>query len=77
MDRDEVIDLYNGGVVAVERSAASLTETAWNRTVCGSWTAVEVAGHLVCVTRWYHEWLDRAEVGDSARPFAADELAAR
>ena len=37
----------------------------------------ELARHVLAVARWYHDWLDRAERGDAAPPFAVTELAVR
>ena len=42
-----------------------------------TWTASDLARHVLAVARWYHDWLDRAERGDAAPPFGVSELAAR
>ena len=47
----------------------------WSAPACGVWNATEVAGHLVTVACWYHQWLDRAETGQASPPFPAKELA--
>jgi hypothetical protein len=44
--------------------------------VCGEWSAKDLAGHLVCVIGWYHDWLDAAERGTSKPPFPAANLPA-
>jgi len=77
VERVEVLALYEAGVSAVEQSTDSLTAAEWQRRACGAWTATDLAGHLICVAGWYHAWLDRAEAGDAAPPFAAADLAAR
>jgi hypothetical protein len=68
-----VLALYREGVDAI----ASARVDDWDRTVCASWSACDLAGHLLCVIGWYHSWLDAAERGDSAPPFPAAELATR
>ena len=54
-----------------------MSSVEWGRRACGKWTATEVARHVLAVARWYHHWLDRAEAGETERPFVAAELAER
>jgi hypothetical protein len=74
---DTLRSVYLDGVVGVERSTASLTVDQWAAPVCGTWTATELARHLVGVVGWYHHWLDRALAGDTTMPFPRTELDAR
>ena len=68
---------YHEGVGAIDSIAASLSEAQWQSQACGTWTAIDLAGHLVCVVGWYHDWLDRALHGDATPPFDATDLAER
>jgi uncharacterized protein (TIGR03083 family) len=77
MDRAIVLDLYREGVDAIDQHATSLTSAQWGQPACGTWSATDLAGHLVCVIGWYHAWLDRAQAGDSSPPFSLGELPAR
>lgn len=72
-----VIELFDEGVEAIADAAAGRQGREWHKTVVGEWSAHELARHLVAVCDWYHEWLDRAESGDSAQPFPAKQLAGR
>jgi uncharacterized protein (TIGR03083 family) len=74
LERDAVRGLYAEGVLAIEACTATLTKEQWQRPACGTWTATDLAGHLVCVVGWYHAWLDRAEAGDTAPPFSESDL---
>ena len=77
MDRGAILALYEEGVGAVQGVVAGWSEDEWLRPACGEWTATDLAGHLLCVARWYHDWLDRAEAGDSSPPFPFADLPAR
>ena len=77
MGPDTVLPLYEEGVRAVEAAVAGWPDDHWQQPLCGTWTASDLAGHLLCVARWYHDWLDRAEAGDPSPPFPVSELAAR
>jgi len=74
---NEVLSLYDEGVDGLARVAGALTEEGWSRPACGEWSAAVLARHCAAVGGWYHEWLDRAERGDAAPPFAVEELAAQ
>lgn len=73
----DIIDLYDEGVAAIADAAAEREGRAWHKTVVGEWSAHELARHLLAVCEWYHQWLDRAEAGDSSPPFPAKQLAGR
>ena len=73
----EVLELFDQGVTAIADAAAEREGRAWHKTVVGEWSAHELARHLLAVCDWYHEWLDRAEAGDSSPPFPAKQLAGR
>ena len=75
--REIVLSLYDEGVDAFAATAEGLTEAEWDGVACGEWTAVELARHVLAVAGWYHDWLDRAERGDSAPAFEAQDLALR
>jgi uncharacterized protein (TIGR03083 family) len=77
VDRSDVLSLYLEGVTTVQSVVQGWPAERWKQPACGRWTALDVAGHLLCVARWYHHWLDRAESGDARPPFAAQELAER
>jgi hypothetical protein len=77
MERAVVRDLYASGVDAVEEHTKAWSPEQWQRTVCGRWSATDLAGHLVYVVGWYHSWLDRAEAGDAEPPFPTTDLASR
>jgi Mycothiol maleylpyruvate isomerase N-terminal domain len=72
-----VLTLFDEGVAALESAAARLDDDGWSRPACGDWTATELVRHVLCVSGWYHDWLDRAQRGDAAPPFGLGELAAR
>jgi uncharacterized protein (TIGR03083 family) len=44
---------------------------------CPGWDAATLVGHVLCVARWHHGWLDRAEAGDTSIPWPPAELDAR
>jgi Mycothiol maleylpyruvate isomerase N-terminal domain len=72
-----VLACYRDGVEALAGLGERLEADAWAIPVCGVWDGTELAGHVLVVAGWYHDWLDRAEAGASDRPFLARELAAR
>ena len=72
----EVLSLYDEGVNAIATSFRDWGDDRWNERACGDWSAKDLAGHLVCVIRWYHGWLDAAERGSSEPPFPAADLSA-
>jgi hypothetical protein len=73
MEREDVLAMFADGVQAVRGAAAGWTCEDWARPACGHWTANDLAGHLLCMTRWHHAWLDRAESGDASRPWPIEE----
>ena len=77
VDRDAVLAVHRDGIEAVAGFGATAPEELWTTTVCGVWDAAELAGHVLVVSGWYHEWLDRAEAGESDPPFSSRQLATR
>jgi Mycothiol maleylpyruvate isomerase N-terminal domain len=76
VDQSLVLALYDEGVEAIATTAHERTGR-WDDRVCGEWSAKDLAGHLLCVIGWYHDWLDAAGRGSSEPPFPAADLAAR
>jgi hypothetical protein len=76
-DARAVDELYASGLAAVGSVTAGYSDADWSRPACGHWTGTELAGHLVTVIGWYHDWLDRAEAGDASSAFPASELDVR
>jgi hypothetical protein len=74
---DHVLHIFDEGVEAVAGAADGLDDMGWAQAACGEWTAAELARHVLAVAGWYHEWLDRAEHGDSTPPFGVADLAVR
>ena len=77
MDRAVVLSAFQEGVSAVQSTVDGWSDERWRRPACGVWTGTDLAGHLLRVASWYHEWLDRAESGDPRPPFGEDQLAER
>jgi len=62
--RENVLAAYANGLQAVETVAARVID--WSApTPCRQWQAIDLAGHLLTVARYYHDLLDAAE---AARP---------
>lgn len=73
--RDAVLQTLTEGIVAFESIATDLAPEQWTAaTPCADWNAAHLAGHVTCVSNWYHAWLDQAEAGDAAPAFPIDEL---
>jgi hypothetical protein len=77
VDRAAVLSAYREGVSAAQATVEGWSVERWSRPACGVWTGTDLAGHLLRVAAWYHEWLDRAESGDPRPPFDWDQLAER
>lgn len=78
MTPGEGLRVFDAGVLALRVTAGWYQTHEWSRpTPCAGWDAHDVAGHVVGVIGWYHDWLDRAEAGDASPPFGPHELAAR
>lgn len=69
VDRARVKSLFLSGIEAVVAQSDQLHDTAWDTIACGEWSAADTARHVLCVSRWYHSWLDRALAGDTSLPF--------
>ena len=72
---DSTLDRYRAGVAALADVTADWDDAQWAQPACGDWAGTDLAGHLVIVAGWYHEWLDRARAGDSSPPLPAKALA--
>jgi uncharacterized protein (TIGR03083 family) len=61
-DRPRTQAAHDAAVEALVARAAATSD--WEaRTPCGGWTAADVAGHVVCIARYYHRLLDAATEG--------------
>lgn len=60
---EDPLGQYLRGVDAVGEQVAGWSEDDWAQPACGTWTATDLAGHLVTVIHWYHAWLDRGLAG--------------
>jgi len=66
VDRGGVLAAYVDGVRAVEAAAAHVRD--WSAsTPCAGWRAVDLAGHVLAIARYYHRLLDAAEAGTPLR----------
>ncbi len=65
---------YHDGVESLAALTTGFGETDWGTIACGKWTARDLAGHVVGVIGWYHDWLDRALDGDASPPFEPDDM---
>jgi uncharacterized protein (TIGR03083 family) len=74
-DRQAVLAVHRDGIEALAGFGSTAPESLWSTQVCGMWTGAELAGHVLMVSHWYHQWLDRAEAGESDPPFPAKQLA--
>jgi hypothetical protein len=73
-ERETVVRQYLDGVEAIVRIAGSLPYDAWSRSACGSWDAADTVRHVLAVSRWYDEWLDRALTGATTAPFGESAI---
>ena len=61
-DKSAVLACYAEGVVAIRALGARISD--WEApTPCGDWTAVDLAGHLLAIVRYYHRLLDAVAGG--------------
>jgi uncharacterized protein (TIGR03083 family) len=75
VDPGLVLAVHLDGVEALAGFGSTAPPELWSQQVCGMWTGGELAGHVLQVSRWYHQWLDRAQAGESDPPFPAKQLA--
>jgi len=62
MDAVRVLAAYDEGVKAIEAVSPAVAD--WNAsTPCGAWRCVDLAGHVLCVARYYHRLFDAALTG--------------
>lgn len=74
VDAATVRGLFASGVDAVRQHSEALAGRDWQAPACGDWTSAETARHVLAVSRWYHDWLDRALDGDLTRPFDGADI---
>jgi hypothetical protein len=72
--RDAVLGHYREGVTAISDAVGGWDESEWARVACGVWTGTDLAGHLVTVIGWYHDWLDRGFDGRAEPAFPIAKL---
>ena len=64
--RDDVLAAYADGIDAIERAATQVED--WSATTpCDQWKAVDLAGHLLAIVRYYHGLLDAVARGTPRR----------
>jgi len=62
MEAVRVLAACDEGVKAIEAVSAAVAD--WNAsTPCAAWRCVDLAGHVLCVARYYHRLLDAALTG--------------
>lgn len=71
---NEVQDLYESGIRAIQAVTASFEPEDWDVQACGNWDCADTARHLLGVVGWYHDWLDRALAGETHSPFPPSEF---
>lgn len=73
------VRVYLDGVKNLLAVGSRLEPADWDRpSACAGWTCRDVAGHVLCVVRWHHDWLDTALGGVGGPPmWVAKELADR
>lgn len=66
------------GIEGICLVAARFRSDDWARpSACEGWSAADLAGHVLTVADWWHDWLDRAQAGNGTPPFTWDEIDAR
>jgi uncharacterized protein (TIGR03083 family) len=75
VDREAVLAVHRDGIEALAGFGSTAPDALWSAPACGVWTGAELAGHVLAVSTWYHDWLDRAEAGESDPPFPLKRLA--
>ena len=62
MDAGRVWEAYDEGGQAIETVSRAVAD--WNAsTPCAAWRCVVLAGHVLCIARYYHRLLDAALTG--------------
>jgi hypothetical protein len=62
MDAVRVLEAYDEGVKALETVSPAVAD--WSAsTPCAAWRCVDLAGHVLCIARYYHRLLDAALTG--------------
>jgi len=68
-------NLFIDGAKAFIDLSATLDDEDWNMPACGTWSAAQLARHVLAAADWYHVWLDRAVQGDASPPFSMAAVA--
>jgi uncharacterized protein (TIGR03083 family) len=70
--------VYLNAVASLVAVGQQLGPADWETpSACAGWSCRDLVGHVLCVVRWHHEWLDRASHGDPWSAWPASELADR
>ncbi|MGH9046278.1 MAG: maleylpyruvate isomerase N-terminal domain-containing protein [Acidimicrobiales bacterium] len=78
VDRETGVATYLDAAQALVGVGGHFGSSDWRRpSACTGWDAAALAGHVFCVVPWHHEWLDRAESGQTSPPWPPDELTVR
>jgi uncharacterized protein (TIGR03083 family) len=72
--REATLGQYREGLAAISDTVGGWDASDWARPACGVWTGTDLAGHLVTVIGWYHDWLDRGLAGRAEPAFPIAEL---
>lgn len=76
IDPDAALATYLDGADALVKVGERFGAADWERaSACTGWDVAALVGHVLCVVRWHHDWLDRTEVGAVSLPWPAAELA--
>ena len=70
-----VVAVHRDGIESLAGFGSTAPPSLWSTQVCGVWTGADLAGHVLAVSRWYHQWLDRAEAGEVEPPFRLEAMA--
>ena len=72
------LDAYRRAAEAVVAATRDFAPDDWARpSACDGWTNLHVAGHVLAVVRWHHDWLDASLAGVTEPIWPARELPAR
>lgn len=78
VSQERGVAAYLNAAQALVAVGEQLGSDDWGRpSACPGWDVTALVGHVLCVVRWHHEWLDRAESGETSPPWPASELSAR
>jgi uncharacterized protein (TIGR03083 family) len=75
---DAGLAAYKAGSDALLGVGRRFSAADWERpSACTGWDAAALVGHVLCVARWHHDWLDRAESAELSLPWPASALSER